>query len=76
MLETLLAIFLLIIASELWVPLAFLLALFKLIFSLSLSAAWDEFASVPIWIWEFAHSLFLHGSLAYERHMYLSFLSY
>ena len=58
MLVDILAIIVLIITSQFWIPLAFLLGILKLIFTFSFSAAWIAFKSVPIWIWDFVHELF------------------
>jgi hypothetical protein len=58
MLVDILAIIVLIITSQLWIPLAFLLGFLKLIFTFSLSAAWIAFKSLPILIWDFVHELF------------------
>lgn len=55
--ETIVAIIVLILSSELWIPLAILFGFLKLIFSFSLIAAWDSGVSVPIWIWDFVHNL-------------------
>lgn len=58
MLVDIFAIIVLIITIELWFPLALLFGSLKLILTLSLSAAWVAFKSVPIWIWDFVHNLF------------------
>lgn len=58
MIATGLAIIVLILAVELWVPLAFIFGIIKLVTTVSLSAAWEAFKSVPIWIWDFVHSAF------------------
>ena len=58
MVETILAVALLILASELWIPLAFCFGVIKFLFTFSLSAAWVAAKSVPFWIWGFAHDLF------------------
>lgn len=56
MLVTVVAVVVLIIASEVWVPLAFLFGAIKLVTTLSLSAAWEAMKSAPIWIWDFVHT--------------------
>jgi hypothetical protein len=56
MLATVAAVAVLILALELWVPLAFLFGAIKLVATLSLSAAWGATKSVPIWIWDFIHA--------------------
>ena len=56
MIATILAWIVLILAAEAWVPLAFIFGAIKLATTFSLSAAWEAFKSVPIWIWDFVHS--------------------
>lgn len=56
MIATGLAVIVLILAFELWVPLAFIFGAIKLVATFSLSAAWEASKSVPIWIWDFVHS--------------------
>ena len=58
MIITILAVIVLILTFELWVPLAFIFGVIKLVTAFSLSAAWEAFKSVPIWIWDFVHSVF------------------
>ena len=58
MIITILAVIVLILTFELWVPLAFIFSVIKLVATFSLSAAWEAFKSVPIWIWDFVHSAF------------------
>lgn len=59
MIATGLAVIVLILAFELWLPLAFIFGAIKLVATFSPSAAWEAFKSVPIWIWEFVHSALL-----------------
>lgn len=56
MIVTVLAVIVLILTFELWVPLAFIFGAIKLVATFSLSAAWEAFKSVPIWVWDFVHS--------------------
>lgn len=56
MIATGLAIIVLVLAFEVWLPLAFIFGTIKLLVTFSLSAAWEAFKSVPIWIWEYVHS--------------------
>lgn len=56
MIITILAVIFLMASSEVWVPLAFLFAVIKLVTTFSLTAAWEAFKSVPIWIWDFIHA--------------------
>ena len=53
MITAILALIALILTSALWLPLAFIFSLIKLVTTFSLSAAWSAFKSVPIWIWVF-----------------------
>lgn len=54
--DTALAIVVLILSFELWLPLAFLFGIIRLVTALSINAAWEAFKSVPIWIWDFVHA--------------------
>lgn len=56
MLVTAVSVIVLIIASELWVPLSFLFGAITLATTLSLSATWEAMKSVPFWIWDFVHT--------------------
>lgn len=56
MLVTVVAVVVLILALELWIPLAFIFGAVKLVTTLSLSAAWEAMKSVPTWIWDFIHT--------------------
>jgi len=56
--DTFIAVIILILVSEIWIPLALLVGFLKLVVSFSISAAWLAAISVPIWIWGFVHSLF------------------
>lgn len=55
MIATILAVIVLILAFEAWVPLAFIFGTIKLVTTFSLSAAWEAFKSVPVWIWDVVH---------------------
>lgn len=52
------AIIILIITIELWFPIALIFGFLKFLLTLSFSAGWVAFKSVPIWIWDFVHNLF------------------
>lgn len=56
MIADVLAVIVLILASELWLPLAFLFGAIKLVTTFSLGVAWAAFKSVPIFIWDFIHT--------------------
>jgi hypothetical protein len=58
MFETIIAVIVLILTVELWLPLAFVFGFIKLVTSFSLAMAWIAMKSVPIWIWDFVHSVF------------------
>jgi hypothetical protein len=49
------AIFVILASFEIWLPVAGLFFLLKLVTSFSLSAAWEAFVSVPMWIWYLFH---------------------
>lgn len=57
-LETILAVLVLVLTVELWFPIALVFGFLKLVTSFSIFLAWDAFKSVPMWIWDFVHSLF------------------
>lgn len=56
MIATGVAILVLVLAFELWLPLAFIFGAIKLVATLSIEAAWQAFVGVPGWIWDFVHS--------------------
>ena len=47
------AVVILVLSIELWLPLAFLFGGIKLLATFSIIAAWEAFRSVPTWIWDF-----------------------
>jgi hypothetical protein len=53
---TFLAVVLLVMTIELWLPLAFIFGAIKLMTSFSLAESWLAFKGVPLWIWDFVHS--------------------
>jgi hypothetical protein len=53
---TVLAVIVVVLTFELWVPLAFIFSAIKLLATFSLSAAWNAFKSVPVWIWDFTYA--------------------
>lgn len=56
MIATGLAVIVLILTFEFWLPLAFVFGAIRLVATFSHSAAWEAFKGVPVWIWEFVHS--------------------
>ena len=56
MIATIVCVLVIILTSELWVPLAFVFGAIKLVTTFSLAAAWAALKSVPIWIWDFTNS--------------------
>lgn len=55
---TFLAVVVLMLTAELWMPLAVIFGVIKLLATFSISAAWEATKSVPIWVWDFAQSAF------------------
>ncbi|WP_370285095.1 hypothetical protein [Pseudooceanicola nanhaiensis] len=53
MIATVFAFLVVLLTCELWIPLAFLFGAIELVTTFSIGAAWDAFASVPVWIWDF-----------------------
>jgi hypothetical protein len=51
-----LAVVLLVMTIELWLPLAFIFGAIKLVISFSLGEAWLAFKGVPLWIWDFVQA--------------------
>ena len=56
MIADIVSIIALIFLLEIWLPLAFIFALIKLVTTFSLVAAWEAFKSVPVWIWDFINA--------------------
>ena len=54
----LISAFVLLLTSEVWLPIMGLYGAFKFITTLSISVAWEAAISVPIWIWNFTNGLF------------------
>jgi hypothetical protein len=54
---TFLAIVVLIVTFELWLPLAFLFGAIRLLATFSVGSAWEAMKSVPMWVWDFTHSV-------------------
>ena len=52
------SLIILLVTIQIWGPIATLYGIFKLLFTLSISAAWEAWKSVPGWIWDFVHSVF------------------
>ena len=52
-----LALVIIVITLEMWLPIAGLLAFFKLVVTFSVSQAWITFKSVPIWVWDTSYSI-------------------
>lgn len=46
-----------VITVELWLPIAGLFGVVKLIVTFSISQAWEAFKAVPIWVWDTSYSL-------------------
>lgn len=57
MIATILSLLALAFTILLWIPAAGILGGLELVTTFSLSAAWEEFKSVPILIWDFVHYL-------------------
>ena len=51
------AVIIIVITIELWLPIAGLFGLIKFIVSFSISQAWEAFKAVPIWVWDMSYSL-------------------
>jgi hypothetical protein len=56
--DTFIAVVILLLTSEIWVPLAVLWGFANLVFTLSIGATWMAAKSIPLWIWDFVHSWF------------------
>ena len=56
--DTIIAIIIMVLAVELWLPLAAIFGLLKFAFTFSVTESWIAFKSVPLWIWDFVHGLF------------------
>jgi hypothetical protein len=46
-----------VITVELWLPIAGLFGVIKLIVTFSISQGWEAFKSVPMWVWDTSYSL-------------------
>ena len=55
--DTIVALILLAVTIEVWFPVATIWGIIKLIFTFSISAGWEAFKSVPLWIWSFVNNL-------------------
>jgi hypothetical protein len=51
------AIIIIVLTVEMWLPIAVIMGILKLIFTLSLSLAWEAFKAVPIWVWDTTYSV-------------------
>lgn len=50
------AFFVVLFSSEVWLSIGGFFALFKLVTTFSIGSAWGAFLSVPYWIWDFVIS--------------------
>ena len=51
------AVVIIVITVELWLPIAGLFGLIKLIVTFSISQAWEAFKAVPVWVWDTSYSI-------------------
>ena len=51
------AIIIIVLTVELWLPIAAIMAVLRLIFTFSLNQAWEAFKAVPVWVWDTTYSV-------------------
>lgn len=56
--DTLIALIVVVLSIEIWLPLAAIFGFLKFIVTFSVAEGWFAFKSVPLWIWDFVHNLF------------------
>ena len=56
--DTILALIVVVLSVEIWLPLAVIFGFLKFVVTFSITEGWIAFKSVPLWIWDFVHGLF------------------
>jgi hypothetical protein len=51
------AIVIIVLTVEMWLPIAAIMGILKLIVTFSLSQGWEAFKAVPFWVWDTTYSI-------------------